>query len=714
MNEDIIIEGIETNNLKDINIKLKKKAINLIIGPSGSGKSSLAYDTIAQIGQHEFLSMFADNVSEPTYKVKSFCNMVAAVPIKQSNFNNNLRSTIGTYFGMNRSIGFIYAVLLGISEDIFVLNKESNLCGNCHGLGTISVLDEIRIVNYNLPIGKNPFRCWNRYKDFYSQILEKYCNDCGIDSNKTFKELSDFEKNKLLFGESENKYSIRYKKTNSFSRRTTKFYGVMTGNPMLINHSIGKKFYSEKICPCCEGKKYSKQYEQYKVDGLSIGEFMISPFSEISKVLKNIIKKIDNDKLSFTLNMINNFVEKAIELNLGHLFFHRAIPTLSGGELQRLRMVQVFNTQLSDLLIVLDEPLAGLSGKEKDCLFKNVIELSGNHTVVVVDHSEKFVGSAAKIIALGEEGGHKGGFLIDNKKFLEEQRKCKDFYVPEIKHEIIVRIENSVYKYNGVNICIAEKCMNLITGYSGVGKSTLLREYFPQFFEKYVYINQKPLLGNKNSTVATTLDISGRISEVFAKKFSKNKKFFSNLTGNDGMCPVCQGAGYLEYGIDKSLLTKLECQECEGTGFNINLKKYKIAEKSIFNVWKMTISEAILYYASYDKKIVEILDKASSIMLGHLRIGQSTATLSGGENIRIKILKSSKTTANVLGIDEPFKGLSKTEIYKVAKYIDVLRNSGKTIVVIDHTDDVSKYFSKKIVLKNEDNQLISTNPTENL
>ena len=707
MNEDIIIEGIETNNLKDISIKLKKKEINLIIGPSGSGKSSLAYDTIAQIGQHEFFSMFADNVSEPTYKVKYFQNMVAAVPIKQSNFNNNLRSTIGTYFGMNRNIGFIYAVLLEMSEDVFVLNKESNLCDNCHGLGTISLLDEIRIVNYNIPIEKNPFRCWNRYKDFYSQILEKYCSDCGIDSKKTFKELSNAEKKKLLFGESENKYSIRYKKTNSFSRRTTKFYGVMTGNLMLVNHSVGKKFYSEKMCPNCEGKKYSKQYEQYKIHGLSIGDFMISPFSEISKVLKKMIEEIDDHGLSFALDTINNFVEKAIELNLGHLFFHRTVPTLSGGELQRLRMVQVFNTQLSDLLIVLDEPLAGLSGKEKEWLYKNVIELSSNHTIVVVDHSEKFVRAAAKIIALGEEGGNKGGFLIDSKQFLKEQRKLKIFSVPKIKHEIVVKIENSVYSYNGVNICIAKECMNLITGYSGVGKSTLLREYFPQFFEKYTYINQKPLLGNKNSSVATTLDISGKISEMFAKKFSKDKKFFSNLTGNDGVCPICKGAGYLEYGSNKNMLTRLECQECEGTGFNKNLKKYKIEGKSIFNVWKMTISEAILYYESYDKNIVDILEKASSIMLGHLRIGQPTATLSGGENIRIKILKSSKTTANVLGIDEPFKGLSQTEIYKVVEYINTLRNSGKTIVIVDHTDNVSNYFSKKIVLKNKNNYLIS-------
>lgn len=678
----------------------------MIIGPSGSGKSSLAYETIGQIGQHEFMSMFADNVSEPTYKVKSFFNMVVAIPIKQSNFNNNLRSTIGTYFGINRSIGFIYSILLDVSEDLFILNRENNLCEHCHGLGTISVLDINRIINYNIPLEKNPFRCWNKYKDFYLDILIKYCNDCGIDPKKTFKELSKNEMKKLLYEESKIKYKIKYKKINSISNRTTKFKGVMTEKKMLLNHSIGKKFYSEKECPYCQGKKYSQLTEKYKILNLSIGEFMTTPFLKVSKILKQIINEINDERLLFTLKKINNFVHKAIELNLGHLYFHRAIPTLSGGELQRLKMVQVFNTQLSDLLIILDEPLAGLSGKEKKYLYQNIVELSRHHTIILVDHSEEFINIAENIITLGKGGGNKGGFIVNIQEYLKSLKNNNDFNPPKVKKIITINIENQIYEYKGVNICIAEKCMNLITGYSGIGKSTLLREYFPQYFENYSYISQKSLLGNKNSSVATALNISSKISELFAKKFSKDKKFFSNLSGNDGACPTCQGAGYLEYGNDRSTITKLECQECDGTGFNKNLKKYKIEEKNIFDIWNMTISEAILHKKLYSKNILEILDNASSIMLGHLKIGQPTASLSGGENVRIKILKSLKTTSNIIGIDEPFKGLNQLEIYKVIKYIDSFRHNGKTIVIIDHTENINKYFSKIIELKNQNNILI--------
>lgn len=706
MIDDIVIEGIETNNLKNIDVEIVKKGINLIIGPSGSGKSSLAYDTIAQIGQHEFMAMFADEVSEPSYKVKSFSNMVAAVPIKQSNHNNNIRSTIGTYFGLNRSIGLIYAIMLDLSEDFFVLNKESNLCENCHGLGFVSKLDYNKIIDFNVPLKKVPFRCWTRYKDFYAQMIINFCSEHNIDSNQNFRELNEEEKSLILYGESAGKYSVRYKKVNSFSRRTSKYYGVLTGIPMLPNCRIGKTYYSEFECECCHGKKYGKQYDEFKIHDLSIGEFMTTDFVSLKGVVDQLFREIQDDRLVFTIKNLKAFIDKAIELNLGHLCFHRAIPTLSGGELQRLRMVQVFTTQLSDLIIVLDEPLAGLSGEEKKSIYDNVVSLADKHTVVLVDHGETFYKVADKIIALGEKGGNAGGYLVDVNAFLKKQRDIKKYVPVVVKKQIRILLNSSIYKYKGVDLAVAENCMNLITGYSGVGKSTLLREYFPQYFNSYLYINQKPLLGNKNSCVATVLDLSNKISELYAKKHKKDKKFFSNLTGNDGMCPVCLGAGYIEYGGDYHQSMRVECRECEGTGFNKNLKKYKIKGKSIFDVWKMTLDEAIDFFEDIDKSITKVCITASEIMLGHLQIGQATATLSGGENIRIKIMKASKSTAKVIGVDEPFKGLSNIEIDAVANYLNRIREKGKTLIVIDHSTGVEDYFSQWIQIENIDNRLI--------
>lgn len=264
---------------------------------------------------------------------------------------------------------------------------------------------------------------------------------------------------------------------------------------------------------------------------------------------------------------------------------------------------------------------------------------------------------------------------------------------------IRVVLNSRIYQYNGVNIELSESCLNLITGASGIGKSTLIREYFPQFFESYAYINQRPLLGNKNSNVATSLDIATDVFSTFAKKFKKDKNFFSNNTGNEGCCPSCLGAGYIEYGNEKTSVLRLECADCLGTGFNKDLMKHKINGKSIFDVWRMTVDEAADFFERINPKITNALHDASSILLGHLLIGQPTSTLSGGENIRLKVLKLRNSRADVLGIDEPFKGLSLTEIHSVVAFLMDMVNKGKTIVIIDHNEEAFPYFAKHIELK---------------
>ena len=706
MDKDISIWGIETNNLKDIRISLKQNSINLILGPSGSGKSSLAYNTIAQIGQHEFLSMFADNMADITYRVKGYRNMLAAIPIRQSNFNNNIRSTIGTYFGLNRNIILLYAVLLNLEEELFVLNREENLCDHCHGLGVIKELDPNKIINYDIPISQNPFRCWNRYKDFYKQILTAFCIDSNIDSSKNFHQLTTTEKELLLYGNSCKKYSISYKKTNRLAKRTTQYYGVLTAKPMLVPYNISTQFYSDMICQACHGQRYSPSHNAYKLQGLSIGEFMTTPFKDLSTFIDKLSPIIDQG-LIFVLEEIHKFINRAIDLNLGHLSFHRSIPSLSGGELQRLRLIQVLNTQLSNLLIVLDEPLAGLSGDEKDAVFNTIKMLSHSHTLVVVDHSDVFTKISKKIIVLGEKGGKDGGALINVKNYLDLQKKQYQIRVSPAKRFNHITIRSSIYSYNGIDITLGEQCLNLITGRSGIGKSTLLREYLPQYYNRYLYINQKPLMGNKNSSVVTALGIFKYITTLFANKYHKDTVFFSNQTGSSGACKMCKGAGYLEYETGNNDILHLSCKTCNGTGFNKLLQNYTLEQKNMFNIWNMTIDEGILYFSTFNEKITNILKSASNLMLGHLKLGQPVSTLSGGENLRVKLLKDIKPSITILGVDEPFKGLDNLEIYQVVKFLDELRNMGKTIIVADHSDMIEHYFSEHIELVDRNSILTS-------
>lgn len=702
MQEDIVINNISTNNLKNINVRIKKNALNLIVGPSGSGKSSLAYDTVAEIGLQELNSMYSDFSGEPKYCVGEYRNFITTIPVKQTNNNNNTRSTIGTYFNIVPYVINIFSFASKKEYGFFVLNKKENICPKCKGLGTVKCLDQTKIVDFKKKIKDVPFRPWNIHKDFFSEILAQFCAENKIDCSCEFSKLSQVSQNKLLFGVGEKKHSIRYKTVGRFARRTSRYYGVMTGTPMLPSTSISESFYSDFVCKECQGEKYSKTYRELTVCGLSIGEVLNTTFDDIITWLNKIAKSYPS--LNFSVQKIFSFVNKAIELNLSYLSLNRSIPSLSGGELQRLRLVQIFNSQIKNTLVILDEPLAGLSKIEKKIVEKNVLSLVREHTVLIIDHHENFIKAANNIIALGEGSGAKGGTLINWKNYLKEQNVSLIWKKKNIDDIRNYCVKNTIYQFKGIDISLALGRSNLITGKSGVGKSILLREYFPRIFDKYVYVSQKSLVGNSHSFVATVIDVFGDIIGLFAKKFSKTKNFFSNLSGCEGACPECSGTGKIVYNRNRNEEVSFVCSECKGTGFNTALKKYLINGKNIFDVWQMTIDEAISFFADC-KKIEEPLKNAQNLLLGHLFLGQNTATLSGGENIRIKLTKIHKNSATVYGIDEPFKGLSKTEIHAIATFINSLVDGGKTVVVVDHEESAEKYFDRQKELVNQNNVL---------
>lgn len=704
--KDIVVRGIETNNLKDISINLKKNAINLIVGPSGSGKSSLAYDTVAQIGLHELGSMYYDGVKEPDYKVDSYENMVVTVPIKQLNNNNNVRSTIGTYFSLNSCLAKIFSALLALPYDYFVLNKTENVCPNCLGLGYTKQLDPNKIIDFNKRIEDVPVRCWNRNKDFYKQILELFCADEGIKTSLMFKQLSDKQKCLLLEGTGEKKYSIKYKVTNHYSTRTTPYYGPLTEKSMLKDFSPSATFYSELPCDDCGGEKFEPGHKAYKICGLSIGEILLLPFDEINHWIKRIKKKYDSSNIDFSLNQLETFSQKASELKVGYLFMNRNIPSLSGGELQRLRLIQVFATQLTDLLFVLDEPLAGLSSDEKNIIYENVKALEKEHTLLIIDHHDMFIQDAAKIITLGEGSGRNGGNMIDTTVYLSRQR---NIYLLEPKHEVSnlkVSITGNIYGYKGIEISFGKEALNIISGKSGVGKTTVLREYLPRYFDDYTYINQKPLVGNLHSFVATNLGILERISKSFAKASNKDKSLFSNMSSATGACKICCGTGLITYGSELQSQIVLKCKDCRGTGYDKKLQNYLIKGKSILDIWEMTIDEACEFFEDIDRNVCETLKSAQKLLLGHLQIGERISSLSGGENIRIKLVAALKGKSEVYGIDEPFKGLDNSGIYVVVKALSELCEQGKTVIVVDHEENSFKYFARHIELKNEKGILV--------
>jgi len=709
MDKSARLWGVRTNNLKNLDVEIKHGCLNLIVGPSGSGKSSLAYDTIAQIGLHEYLSMCSDSVEEPSYRIDGYSGMLATVPLKQSCANTNTHSTIGTYFGLNRELIQVFSSLLSIDESFFVLNKACNLCADCHGLGVIRSIDKNKIIDYNVKLRDNPLKCWNRHRDFFVQLITQYCLSQSIDPNKTFREISRADQIKILSGESDKKFSVRYKKVNRLASRTTRYYGPLSGKSMLSDWTIGDSFYTDIACPTCGGKRYASDHERQKILGMSLGSVLVMPFKDLEAYLSHILREHNDALFTDALRQAIAFVRKANDLNLGHLNLNRGIPTLSGGELQRLRLAQIFNTQLNNLMVILDEPLAGVSAAEKNSIFSNVVDLVPQQTVVVVDHSDSFKKAAGNIIALGNGGGASGGHLINAADYFARQRfdvRPSEFNIKSIAN---IHVENDVYGYKGAILDIEIGGITLLSGRSGVGKSILLREYLPLHFDSYNYVSQKLLLGGRQSCVATAIDAASPLEELYAKRFSKTKQFFSKQIGCDGACAACQGYGYLDIpglGLGRGVL----CRECNGSGFNRRLEKFRIDDLSIVDIWGMTIDDVAPFLSKLKFKRCESIALAQRLLLGHLKLGQFTGTLSGGENIRVKLLRSYRSRVSVIGVDEPFRGLDKKEVSKIIEYLYDLNDRGKTIIVVDHTEEVEVFFSRHLEVTVEDGYLYANPP----
>ena len=471
---------------------------------------------------------------------------------------------------------------------------------------------------------------------------------------------------------------------------------------MLKRFSPSATFYSELPCNVCNGEKFESGHRSYKLCGFSVGEVMLLPFSDMVVWIKKIRNAYDCSDIDFSLNQLAVFASKAAELNVGYLFMNRNIPSLSGGELQRLRLIQIFSTELTNLLIVLDEPLAGLSTDEKQIIYENIKKLTKKHTLLVIDHHNMFLKDAAQIIALGEGSGKNGGNIIDANKYINKQSRIINFSVRKPGKIINVAVQGNVYSYKGIDVEIADKSLNIISGRSGVGKSTLLKEYLPRFFDDYTYVSQKPLEGNSHSSVATYLGVMNRISKVFSKASGRDANIFSNASRSKGVCKTCGGTGLITYGSDSQSQVVLTCKDCSGTGFDKKLQKYVIQGKSILDIWNMTIDEGKDFFRDLDKPVTETLEKAQSLLLGHIRIGEKLSSLSGGENIRIKLVAAMKGKYEVYGIDEPFKGLNNEEIFAVVNALNALCEQGKTVIVVDHEENGFKYFSRHLELINND------------
>lgn len=677
-------KGVKTNNLKNIDVHYYEGELILICGESGSGKSSLAFDTIAAISQNEFDKLSHDNTAEIKFDVDYYSNVIPAVSLKQLNFNVNPRSTIMSYFGLYKPFSLILNELCGISMNDLSPNGVSR-CKTCNGLGYMFKPSANSIIAYDKKINEMPFLCWNNsYKDYYKQILCLFCKEMNIDVNQSFSSLPEHQQNILLSGIGKIKHKITYKYNGKLRTKTSVYYGPLVDLELSNSFISNRQRYMMTInCETCEGTRLNSKVSSIIVKNkFSLGDLLTCPLSSLNTFLNSLDRNTQKNSVRESIDYLLRFTSMCKKLSIDYLNLSRSIPSLSGGELQRLRIVQLLMGRIDHLLTIIDEPTASLHPIEAEKVIHSILELNANNTVMLVEHHNDITKIADRIIYLGPHGGKNGGNIISEQQYIDSQKYDLQYKPLHINKLIKIPLESSHVNFGG-NIQFALHCVNGICGQSGIGKTTILKDILPTLLDDYKYFSQKPILGTSFTTVASYTGILDEIRNVFSKSSKQSKGLFSNHS--EGSCPKCQGSGKILIGDFYDEKIYESCDKCHGTGYSEKALNVRVKDLNIAEILNLEIS-ALFDLEIKSKKLNTILLTLKKLDLGHLKLNQKISSLSGGENQRLKLCLALIEKRNkIIGLDEPTKGLSERAVKCL---IDILyediANNQRTYIIAEH------------------------------
>ncbi|HIQ57765.1 TPA: excinuclease ABC subunit UvrA [Candidatus Gracilibacteria bacterium] len=704
--KNIIIKGAKTHNLKNIDIEILRNKINVLVGVSGSGKSTIAYDIIAAEGQRQFLesiSTFAARLLKKTGKadVDSIRNLSPTIAIDQKKLRGSPRSTVGTSTEIYTYLRLLFSRFgskKNLSAGHFSFNSPKGACQKCKGLGTEYTIDPKSIIDFEKSLNEgacqiNIFKPDSRYFNII-KLSKK------LDLDKLIKDYSKEELDFLLYSP---KIVLSNKDQGfiqSFSHE-----GIitrLTGRAMDLRGisenkaKNEKKYWQKKPCETCNGGRLNTKALSSKINDKNIGEFsnmQLDIFiSEINKI-KNIEAKELVERIVETTNHL-------IDIDLGYLSLNRSLDTLSGGESQRLKLARELGSDLIEMVYILDEPTAGLHPKDRDNLIKILYQLKeADNTVVVVEHDDLIMQKADHIIEIGPRAGREGGqitFKGDFKelksspsitgKYLGQKSNFKQ--KTRISKEYLTIKNAKIHNLKNINVKIPLKTFCSITGVSGSGKSSLIIDEFIKQFtnEKIILIDQSPLTGTARGNIATYTGIFNEIRNIFAKKNKVSNSLFSS--NSKGACPDCKGLGFIKIDMHFMGDIKTICETCQGKKYQKEILEYTYNEKNIHNVLDMTVSEANSFFKQ--EIIQRKLKMLIEVGLGYLTLGQTHDTFSGGEAQRLKLASKLHKEGEIFVLDEPTSGLHFADIEKLLSLLNRIVDNGNSVIVIEHNVEVMK------------------------
>ena len=704
MNQDcIIIRGLRQNNLKNVSLDIPKGKIVVFTGVSGSGKSSIVFDTIAAESQRQMNETYTAFMRGrlPKYekpKVDRIDNLSASVIVDQSRLGGNARSTVGTISDMYAALRLLYARIgepYAGTASYFSFNDPNGMCPECSGIGKVMTVDiEGRI---------DPERTWNEgmadLPAFHvdNWYWRQYAESGLFPLDKKWKDFTETERNHLLYGADVPEGPRLSKKVEGISRYLHRM--LLNRDTSQIKEASVKRLMSlveERPCPVCRGRRLNPKSLACKVAGYSIDEMCAMEFTELVKVLDTITDprgRTVAEALTASLN-------RMIDIGLPYLSMDRESSTLSGGEAQRLKLVRYMGSSLTGMTYVFDEPSTGMHPRDVYRMTRLLRDLRDRgNTVLVVEHDRDVISIADEVIDVGPMAGKHGGEILFQGSY--EALLCSGTKTGEAMKQVIplkasprmpkafLPVRNaSVHNLKHVDVDIPLNVLTVVTGVAGSGKSSLIRDVFAKAYaDRVVLVDQSPVTATGRSTPATFLGFFDEIRRVMAEANGVDASLFS--FNNKGACPCCGGRGQIVTELVFMDPVTTVCEACEGRRYSQEALSHRYRGKSIVDILDMSAAEANEFFRD-NKKLRKALDAMLEVGLPYLSLGQPLSTLSGGERQRVKLAKDLDKQGNIYVLDEPTTGLHASDVMKVMALLDSLVARGNTVIVIEHNLDVMK------------------------
>ncbi|MDG4970463.1 ATP-binding cassette domain-containing protein [Lactococcus lactis] len=697
MSNFISIKGAKTNNLKNISIKFPKHKITVVTGVSGSGKSSLVFDTLAAESQRllnetysSYIQQLLPHYQQPT--VDSIENLPVSIVISQKKIGGNARSTVGTLTDIYSSLRLLYSRMatpfIGYSM-IYSFNNPQGMCETCKGLGEIKRIDINKLIDFDKSLNDGAI-------DFPTfqpggWRLTRYTESGNFDNDKKLKNYTQVELDLLL-----NDTGSSPKKPTKDWPKTSTYIGIIPRITKSFIEKDAKKYNTQlyrileiRECPNCAGTRVNEFVRSSKILGKSIADCLLMPISE----LYMFIRKIESPNLKIILDDLLKKLKSLEEVGLSYLSLNRPTTSLSGGESQRIKMTKHLNSALTDILYIFDEPSVGLHPEDIQKVSKIIMGLrdKGN-TVVLVDHDPDIIKIADHIIEVGPGPGYKGGEITFEGTYSEllktntvtgKALTCEtSLNTDKTNFPSYYELENaSLYNVKNASVKIPKNYLTVVTGVAGSGKSTLIRSLFKGKYSEASILDQSQIKGSNRSNVLTYLNVFDKVRNIYAQQSGESISLFSY--NGKGACPTCKGKGFVK--MDLAYMGDVEqlCEMCQGKRYNDKALSVYWHGLNIYDFLQQSVDEVI--HLIDEKILIATMHDLIDVNLGYVKLGQSLDTFSGGELQRLKIAKIiHQSLSDIIILDEPTTGLHETDIESLLILFKKILKKNKTLIVLEH------------------------------